>query len=127
MLFFLHTVKKIPEPLFGDWGGGLVSGIGYYPKHIKPSRCHRKERQNQKFRMAENLVVIQPHVAPASDHNSIAVWKDAGRRMPFYQYPGENCKEMFPDRSKKQYGQGGKVYRRLYEFKCMLSDIRSQL
>ena len=29
MLFFLHTVKKIPEPLFGDWGGGLVSGIGY--------------------------------------------------------------------------------------------------
>ncbi len=29
VLFFLHTVKKIPEPLFGDWGGGLVSGIGY--------------------------------------------------------------------------------------------------
>ena len=21
VLFFLHTVKKIPEPLFGDWGG----------------------------------------------------------------------------------------------------------
>ena len=29
VLFFLHTVKKIPEPLFVDWGGGLVSGIGY--------------------------------------------------------------------------------------------------
>lgn len=29
VLFFLHTVKKIPEPLFGGWKGGLVSGIGY--------------------------------------------------------------------------------------------------
>ena len=43
-----------------------------HSKHIKPSRRHRKESQNQKFSMAENLVVIQPHVAPASDHNSIA-------------------------------------------------------
>lgn len=44
-LFFLHTVKKIPEPLLGDWGGRLVSGIGYcfamfaiawMTKHLEP-------------------------------------------------------------------------------------------
>ena len=44
-LFFLHTVKKIPEPLIGNWDGGLISGIGYcfailavhwLSKHLEP-------------------------------------------------------------------------------------------
>ncbi len=28
-LFFLHTVKKIPEPFSKDWVIGLISGVGY--------------------------------------------------------------------------------------------------
>ncbi len=29
VLFFLHTVKKIPEPVSGDWEIGVISGVGY--------------------------------------------------------------------------------------------------
>ncbi len=51
VLFFLHTVKKIPEPLIGDWGGGLVSGAGccfaisaiyWLSKHLEPVFCGRR-------------------------------------------------------------------------------------
>ncbi len=51
VLFFLHTVKKIPEPLLGDWGGGLVSGAGccfaisaiyWLSKHLEPVFCGRR-------------------------------------------------------------------------------------
>ena len=51
VLFFLHTVKKIPEPLLGDWGGGLVSGAGccfaisaiyWLSRHLEPVFCGRR-------------------------------------------------------------------------------------
>ena len=29
-LFFLHTVKKIPEPVSGGWVSGLTSGVSYF-------------------------------------------------------------------------------------------------
>ena len=44
-LFFLHTVKKIPEPFSKDWVIGLISGVGYcfailaicwMSKHLEP-------------------------------------------------------------------------------------------
>ncbi len=29
LLFFLHIVKKIPEPVFENWESGLICGVGY--------------------------------------------------------------------------------------------------
>ncbi len=29
LLFFLHIVKRIPEPFFKDWESGLISGVSY--------------------------------------------------------------------------------------------------
>ena len=52
-LFFLHIVKKIPEPLFGDWEIGIISGVGYcfailavywMPKHLASVFCGKRGR-----------------------------------------------------------------------------------
>lgn len=51
VLFFLHIVKKIPEPFFEDWEIGLTGGVGYcfavlavcwMSKHLEPVFCGKR-------------------------------------------------------------------------------------
>ena len=82
VLFFLHTVKKIPEPLFGGWKGGLVSGIGYcfaifaiylMSKRLEPVFCGKPGKWYAILAVPLLVIVTVYDVASLGASNGIMV------------------------------------------------------
>ena len=94
VLFFLHTVKKIPEPLFGDWGGGLVSGIGYcfaifaiylMSKRLEPVFCGKPGKWYVILAVPLLVIVTVYDVASLGASNGIMVRSGGGMGVYYDQ------------------------------------------
>ena len=94
VLFFLHTVKKIPEPLFGDWGGGLVSGIGYcfaifaiylMSKRLEPVFCGKPRKWYVILAVPLLAIVTVYDVASLGASNGIMVRSGGGMGVYYDQ------------------------------------------
>ena len=90
-LFFLHTVKKIPEPFSKAWISALISGAGYcfailavhwLSKHLEPVFCGR--RGNWYVIVAVPLLVIIAVYDMASLGASNGIMVRGGGNMGLY-------------------------------------------
>ena len=94
VLFFLHTVKKIPEPLFGGWKGGLVSGIGYcfaifaiylMSKRLEPVFCGKPGKWYVILAVPLLVIVTVYDVASLGASNGIMVRSGGGMGVYYDQ------------------------------------------
>ena len=94
VLFFLHTVKKIPEPLFGGWKGGLVSGIGYcfaifaiylMSKRLEPVFCGKPGKWYVILAVPLLAIVTVYDVASLGASNGIMVRSGGGMGVYYDQ------------------------------------------
>ena len=94
VLFFLHTVKKIPEPLFGGWKGGLVSGIGYcfaifaiylMSKRLEPVFCGKPRKWYVILAVPLLAIVTVYDVASLGASNGIMVRSGGGMGVYYDQ------------------------------------------
>ena len=81
-LIFLHVVKKIPEPLFEDWGIGLLGGVGYcfailtvcwMSKNLETVFCGRREKWYVILAVPLLVIVIVYDAASWGASNGIMV------------------------------------------------------
>ncbi len=98
-LFFMHTVKKIPEPVLGDWGGVLVSGAGYcftifavywLSKHLEPVFCGRRGKWYIILAVPLLVIVTVYDAASLSASNGIMV-RSAGGMGLYYDQIFSHC------------------------------------
>ena len=94
VLFFLHTVKKIPEPLFGGCKGGLVSGIGYcfaifaiylMSKRLEPVFCGKPGKWYVILAVPLLVIVTVYDVASLGASNGIMVRSGGGMGVYYDQ------------------------------------------
>lgn len=90
-LFFLHTVKKIPEPFSKAWISALISGAGYcfavlavcwMSKHLEPVFCGKRGKWY--LILAVPLLVIVAMYDVASLGASYGVMVRSGGNMGLY-------------------------------------------
>ena len=90
-LFFLHTVKKIPEPFSKDWVSALISGAGYcfavlavcwMSKHLEPVFCGKRGKWY--LILAVPLLVIVAMYDAASLGASNGIMVRSGGNMGLY-------------------------------------------
>ncbi len=90
-LFFLHTVKKIPEPFSKDWVIGLISGVGYcfailavcwMTKHLEPVFCGKPRKWYVILAVPLLMVITVYDVASLGASNGIMV--RSGGNMGLY-------------------------------------------
>ena len=81
-LFFLHIVKKIPEPFSKDWVIALISGVGYcfailavcwMSKHLVPVFCGKPRKWYVILAVPILVIVIVYDVASLGAGNGIMV------------------------------------------------------
>ncbi|MDE5598592.1 MAG: ATP-binding protein [Lachnospiraceae bacterium] len=91
VLFFLHIVKKIPEPVFKDWEIGLSAGVSYcfvilavcwMSKHLEPVFCGKRGKWY--LILAVPLLVIIIVYDVASLGASYGVMVRSGGNMGLY-------------------------------------------
>ena len=91
VLFFLHTVKKTPEPLFKDWESGLAAGISYcfviltvcwMSKHLEPVFCGKRGKWYVILAVPLLVIIIVYDVASLGASNGIMV--RSGGNMGLY-------------------------------------------
>ena len=90
-LFFLHTVKKIPEPFSKDWVSALFSGAGYcfavlaihwMSKHLEPVFCGKRGKWYLILAVPLLVIVAMYDVASLGASNGIMV--RSGGNMGLY-------------------------------------------
>ncbi len=83
VLFFLHIVKKIPEPVFENWENGLICGVGYcfailavcwMSKHLAPVFCGKPGKWYVILVVPLLVIVTVYDVASLGASNGIMVW-----------------------------------------------------
>ncbi len=83
VLFFLHIVKKIPEPVFENWENGLICGAGYcfailavywMSKHLAPVFCGKPGKWYVILAVPLFVIVTVYDVASLGASNGIMVW-----------------------------------------------------
>jgi len=91
VLFFLHTVKKIPEPFFEDWEIGLIGGVGYcfailaiywMSKHLEPVLFGKRGKWYVILAIPLLVIIIVLDVALLGASNGIMV--RSGGNMGLY-------------------------------------------
>lgn len=92
LLFFLHIVKKIPEPVFENWENGLICGAGYcfailvvcwMSKHLEPVFYGRRGMWYLILAVPLLVVVTMYNVASLGASNGIMV-RSAGSVNLYY-------------------------------------------
>jgi len=82
LLFFRHTVKKIPDPLLTEWENGVINGIGYcfviyvvcwMTKNLEPVFCGRRGRWYAILAIPLLVIIIVSDVAGWCASNGIMV------------------------------------------------------
>ena len=90
-LFFLHTVKKIPEPFSKVWVSALISGVGYcfavlticwMSKHLAPVFCGKRGKWYLILAVPLLVIVAMYDVASLGASNGIMV--RSGGNMGLY-------------------------------------------
>ena len=90
-LFFLHTVKKIPEPFSKDWVSALISGAGYcfavlavhwISKHLEPVFCGKRGKWYLILAVPLLVIVAMYDVVSLGASNGIMV--RSGGNMGLY-------------------------------------------
>ena len=90
-LFFLHIVKKIPEPVFKDWEIGLSAGVSYcfvilavhwMTKHLEPVFCGKRGKWYIILAVPLLVIVAVYEVASLGASNGIMV--RSGGNMGLY-------------------------------------------
>ncbi len=90
-LFFLHIVKKIPEPFSKDWVSALISGAGYcfavlavcwMSKHLEPVFCGKRGKWYLILAVPLLVIVAMYDVASLGASNGIMV--RSGGNMGLY-------------------------------------------
>ena len=91
-LFFLHTVKKIPEPFSKDWVSALISGAGYcfavlavcwMSKHLEPVFCGRRGKWYLILAVPLLVIVAMYDVASLGASNGI-MFRSGGNMGLYY-------------------------------------------
>lgn len=81
-LFYLHIVKKIPEPFFEDWEIGLTAGVGYcfailtvywMSKHLESVFCGRRGKWYVTLAVPLLAIITVYDVASLGASNGIMV------------------------------------------------------
>lgn len=92
LLFFLHIVKKIPEPVFENWENGLICGAGYcfaivavcwMSKHLEPVFYGKRRKWYLILAVPLLVVVTMYDVASLGASNGIMV-RSAGSVNLYY-------------------------------------------
>ncbi len=90
-LFFLHTVKKIPEPFSTDWSSGLIGGVSYcfviaavcwMSKHLEPVFCGKPKKWYVILAVPLLVIITVYDVASLGASNGIMV--RSGGNMGLY-------------------------------------------
>ena len=93
-LFFLHIVKKIPEPFSRDWVIALISGAGYcfailavcwMSKHLVPVFCGKPRRWYVILAVPILVIVIVYDVASLGAGNGIMVRSEGNMGLYYDQ------------------------------------------
>ncbi len=91
VLFFLHIVKRIPEPFFKDWESGLISGVSYcfvilaiywMSKHLETVFCGKRGKWYVTLAVPLLVVITVYDVASLGASNGIMV--RSGGNMGLY-------------------------------------------
>ncbi len=91
VLFFLHIVKKIPEPFFKDWESGLISGVSYcfvilavywMSKHLESVFCGKRGKWYVILAVPLLVIITVYDVASLGASNGIMV--RSGGNMGLY-------------------------------------------
>ena len=91
VLFFLHIVKKIPEPFLADWEIGLIGGVGYcfailavcwMLKHLESVFCGKRGKWHVILAIPLLVLIIVFIVADWGASNGIMV--RSGGNMGLY-------------------------------------------
>ena len=91
VLFFLHIVKKIPEPFLDDWEIGLIGGVGYcfailavcwMSKHLEPVFCGKRGKWHVILAIPLLVLIVVFVVAGWGASNGIMV--RSGGNMGLY-------------------------------------------
>ncbi len=91
LLFFLHIVKKIPEPFFKDWESGLISGVSYcfvilaiywMSKHLENVFCGKRGKWYVILAVPLLVIITVYDVASLGASNGIMV--RSGGNMGLY-------------------------------------------
>ncbi len=91
VLFFLHIVKRIPEPFFKDWESGLISGVSYcfvilaiywMSKHLENVFCGKRGKWYVILAVPLLVIITVYDVASLGASNGIMV--RSGGNMGLY-------------------------------------------
>lgn len=94
LLFFRHTVKKIPDPLLTEWETGVINGIGYcfviyavcwMTKNLEPVFCGRRGRWYAILAIPLLVITIVSDVAGWCASNGIMVRSGGGMGLYYDQ------------------------------------------